>query len=471
MSNLQKTSKHSYNYGYIWLLTIAAAMGGFLFGYDWVVVGGAKPFYEPFFGIAKDPVQQGWGTSSAMIGCMIGAFVCFLTTERWGRKWLLAAAGLIFIISAIGLAFCSDFFWYNVWRIVGGLSIGATLNLSPVYISEMAPPHIRGKFVSINQLLINVGMLICQTVNWAIASANDTGVAPEAAEYFNTWNVQIGWRWMFGAVAIPSIIFLIMMVAVPESVRWLVKNKQSQKAKETLVKIGGEEYAAAELKEIEETVAKEDPGMDFRALLQPKMLKILGLGFFVAMLQQWCGMNVTFYYAADIFTKAGYGVSDMMLQIVIIGGIAMLSVVATILMIDRVGRKRLMLFGAASMTVIYGIIGFLFHQEISGLPVVIFVLLNVMAYQLTLAPIVWVILSEIFPNRIRGAAMSLSALVLWIGNFSLTYTFPSIKESIGWANNFWLYGGICLLGFVILYFILPETKNKTLEQIEKELTR
>jgi SP family sugar porter-like MFS transporter len=469
MSNLQNTGKHSYNYGYIWLLTIAAAMGGFLFGYDWVVVGGAKPFYEPFFGIIKDPVQQGWGTSSAMIGCMIGAFVCFLTTERWGRKWLLAAAGLIFFVSAVGLAFCNTFFWYNVWRIVGGLSIGATLNLSPVYISEMVPPHIRGKFVSINQLMINIGMLICQTVNWSIAAAHDTGITPEAAEFINEWNVQTGWRWMFGAVAIPSIIFLIMMVFVPESVRWLVKNRQSRKARETLVKIGGEEYAAAELKEIEETVAREVPGMDFRALLQPRMLKILGLGFFVAMLQQWCGMNVTFYYAADIFKEAGYGVSDMMFQIVIIGGIAMLSVVATILMIDRVGRKKLMLFGTASMTVIYGIIGFLFHQEISGLPVVIFVLLNVMAYQLTLAPIVWVILSEIFPNRVRGAAMSLSALVLWIGNFSLTYTFPSIKESIGWANNFWLYGGICLIGFIILYFILPETKNKTLEQIEKEL--
>jgi sugar porter (SP) family MFS transporter len=469
MSKLQNTGKKTYNYGYIWLLTIAAAMGGFLFGYDWVVVGGAKPFYEPFFGIAKSPALQGWGTSSAMIGCMIGAFVCFLTTERWGRKWLLAAAGLIFLVSAVGLALCNTFFWYNVWRIIGGLSIGATLNLSPVYISEMVPPHIRGKFVSINQLLINVGMLMCQTVNWAIASAHDAGIAPETAEFINGWNVQTGWRWMFGAVAIPSIIFMVMMVMVPESVRWLVKNRQNRKAKEVLTKIGGEEYAAAELKEIEETVAKESPGMDFKALLQPKMLKILGLGFFVAMLQQWCGMNVTFYYAADIFTKAGYGVSDMMLQIVIIGGIAMLSVVATILMIDKVGRKKLMLFGTASMTVIYGIIGFLFHQEISGLPVVIFVLLNVMAYQLTLAPIVWVILSEIFPNRVRGAAMSLSALVLWIGNFSLTYTFPSIKESIGWANNFWLYGVICLAGFIILYFILPETKNKTLEQIEKEL--
>jgi sugar porter (SP) family MFS transporter len=444
-------------------------MGGFLFGYDWVVVGGAKPFYEPFFGIADNPVLQGWGTSSAMIGCMIGAFLCFLTTERWGRKKLLAAAGVIFFISAIGLAFCNTFFWYNVWRVFGGLSIGATLNLSPVYISEMVPSHIRGKFVSINQLLINVGMLICQTVNWSIAAAHSEGIDPSAVEFVNTWNAQIGWRWMFGAVAVPALIFFAMMVAVPESVRWLVKNKQSQKAKETLAKIGGEEYATAELKEIEETVAQEDTGMDFKALLQPKMMKILGLGFFLAMLQQWCGMNVTFYYAADIFKKAGYGINDVMFQIVVIGGIAMLAVVATIFMIDKVGRKRLMLLGTAAMTIIYGIIGLLFHQGISGLPVVIFVLLNVLAYQLTLAPIVWVILSEIFPNRIRGAAMSLSALVLWIGNFSLTYTFPSIKESLGWDYNFWLYGGICLLGFVILYFILPETKNKTLEEIEKEL--
>ncbi|MDR3245872.1 MAG: sugar porter family MFS transporter [Prevotellaceae bacterium] len=461
-------SKSSYNYGYLWLLTIAAAMGGFLFGYDWVVVGGAKPFYEPFFGITT-AAAKGWGTSSAMIGCMIGAFFCFLTTERWGRKKLLAAAGFIFIVSAIGIAFCNTFFWYNIWRIVGGLSIGATLNLSPVYISEMVPPHIRGKFVSINQLLVNVGMLICQTVNWGIATANDVGITPDAAEFVNTWNAQIGWRWMFGAVALPAVIFMVMMIVVPESVRWLVKNKQHQKAKEILVKIGGAEYAKTELKEISETVANEDPGMDFKALLQPKMLKILGLGFFVAMLQQWCGMNVTFYYAADIFTKAGYGVSDMMLQIVIIGGIAMLSVVATILMIDKVGRKKLMLCGTAAMTVIYGIIGLMFYHEINGLPIVIAVLLNVMAYQLTLAPITWVILSEIFPNRIRGAAMSLSALVLWIGNFSLTYSFPSILKGIGWANNFWLYGVICFVSFFILYKILPETKNKTLEQIEKEL--
>ncbi|GAP72673.1 sugar-proton symporter [Candidatus Symbiothrix dinenymphae] len=465
---MEKT-KTTYNYRYIWLLTIAAAMGGFLFGYDWVVVGGAKSFYEPFFGITNNPVQQGWGTSSALIGCMIGAFFCFLTTERWGRKWLLVSAGLIFAVSAFGTALADTFFWYNIFRILGGVGIGITLNLSPVYISEMVPAHQRGKFVSINQLMINLGILTSQSINWAIAAAHDTGVSPDSVAFLNEWNVITGWRWMFGAVAIPSLIFFVLMVIVPESVRWLMKNKQYDKAEKVLVKMGGAEFAKAETNEIKETLKNEDPGMDFKSLFRPKMMKILLLGFFIAILQQWCGINVTFYYAADIFRKAGYDINGIMLNIAVIGLIMVVFSIVAILLVDRVGRKRLMLFGALAMTVIYGIIGFLFSQEITGVWIVVFTLLNVAVYALTFSPIVWVILSEIFPNRVRGAAMSLSAFVLWIGNFSLTFTFPTIRENLGWANNFWLYGVICFVGFIILYFVLPETKNKSLEQIEKEL--
>ncbi|KAA6307930.1 hypothetical protein EZS27_040396, partial [termite gut metagenome] len=253
------------------------------------------------------------------------------------------------------------------------------------------------------------------------------------------------------------------------SVRWLVKNKQNAKAEKILTKIGGVDYAKSEIAAIQKTVSKEDVKVRFRDLLEPKIVKVLLLGFFLAILQQWCGMNVTFYYAADIFQAAGYNIQQMMLNIVVIGTIMVLSVALTVVIVDKVGRKKLMLLGTASMAVIYGIIGLLFFNGINGVPIIIFTLLNVAAYSLTLAPIVWVILSEIFPNRIRGAAMSLSAVVLWIGNFSLTFTFPAIKEYLGWANNFWLYGVICLSGFFILYFILPETKNKSLEQIEQEL--
>jgi sugar porter (SP) family MFS transporter len=461
--------KVKYNYGYIWLLTIAASMGGFLFGYDWVVVGGAKSFYEPFFGIENSPLQQGWGTSSALIGCMIGALFCFLTTERWGRKWLIAASGIIFIISAFGTALSDTFYWYNVFRIVGGFSIGITLNLSPVYISEMVPPHQRGKFVSINQLLINVGILTSQSINWSIAAAHDTGIGPDSVAFINEWNVQTGWRWMFGAVAVPSLIFFILMIIVPESVRWLVKNKQYDKAEKVLAKIGGGGYAKTEMEEIKKTVAKDDSRMNFGSLLEPKMMKILLLAFFIALLQQWSGMNVTFYYAADIFRQAGYDISGMMLNIAVIGLITVIFSGVAVLVVDKLGRKKLMLFGTLSMGLIYGVIGFLFLKEIKGIMIVAFTLLNVAVYSLTLAPVMWVILSEIFPNRIRGAAMSITAFVIWIGNFSLTFSFPTIRENLGWANNFWLYGVICLAGFVILYFILPETKNKTLEQIEKEL--
>jgi sugar porter (SP) family MFS transporter len=333
----------------------------------------------------------------------------------------------------------------------------------------MVPPHQRGKFVSINQLMVNLGILTSQSINWAIAAAHDTGVAPESVAFLNEWNVVTGWRWMFGSVAIPSLLFFGMMIIVPESVRWLMKNKQYNKAEKVLVKIGGEEYAKVEMDEIRETVNNEDPGMDFKSLFRPKMMKILLLGFFIAVLQQWCGINVTFYYAADIFRKAGYNINGIMLNIAVIGLIMVVFSILAILLVDRVGRKKLMLFGALAMTVIYGIIGFLFFQEITGVWIVVFTLLNVAVYALTFSPIVWVILSEIFPNRVRGAAMSLSAFVLWIGNFSLTFSFPTIRENLGWANNFWLYGAICLIGFIILYFVLPETKNKSLEQIEKEL--
>ncbi|KAA6326968.1 D-xylose-proton symporter, partial [termite gut metagenome] len=250
-------SKDSYNYGYIWLLTIAAAMGGFLFGYDWVVVGGAKSFYEPFFGITT-PFERGWGTSSAMIGCMLGAIMCFFTTDKWGRKWLLVSAGLLFTVSAFGTALADTFFWYNIYRIVGGISIGITLNLSPVYISEMVPTRLRGRFVSINQLLINIGILSAQSINWAIASMDKTiGSNPTAELIKQSWNGQFGWRWMFAAVAVPALLFFLLMIVVPESVRWLVKNKQNAKAEKILTKIGGVDYAKSEIAAIQKTVSKE----------------------------------------------------------------------------------------------------------------------------------------------------------------------------------------------------------------------
>lgn len=459
-----------YNLKYLWLVCLVAAMGGFLFGYDWVVVGGAKPFYEPFFGLIS-PIQKGWGTSSALIGCIFGAFLCVITADKFGRKRLLILSGLLFAISAIGTAMADSFPVYNFFRISGGVAIGITLNLSPMYISEMSPPHLRGRFVSLNQLMIMIGILTAQVVNWRI-SLLDTNLPVDAnlEMISQSWSGQYAWRWMFGVEVVPALIFFLLMIFMPESVRWLVKNGQADRAEKILTKVAGPVYARSEVGSIQETISEEEVAkVHFRDLIEPRLFKILLLGIFLAVLQQWCGMNVVFYYAADIFQAAGYNIQQMMLNIVVIGAVMVVSVLVTILVVDKLGRKKMMLAGTALLAIIYIFIGYMFKQNIMGLPIVLLTLALVAVYSLTLAPVVWVILSEIFPNRIRGAAMSIAAIFLWIGNFSLTFSFPTVKENLGWANNFWLYAVICIVGFIILYFKLPETKGKSLEQIEREL--
>ena len=454
----------------LWLICLVAAMGGFLFGYDLVVVGGAKPFYEPYFNLTT-PNEKGWGTSSALIGCIVGALLCYFYSDRYGRKRLLVLAGFLFTVSAVGTALATDFWWYNVYRIVGGFGIGIALNLSPMYIAEMSPPEMRGKLVSVNQLMIMIGILAAQVANWQI-SLLDTNMPADATEDMirQSWNGQVGWRWMFGLEAVPALVFFVLMLLMPESVRWLVRNGEYDKAEKILTRIGGAAYARNEIASIRTTLSSEEVAtVPFSALLEPGLVKVLLLGFFLATLQQWCGMNVVFYYAADIFLAAGYDMKQMMLQIVVIGSVMVVSVIFTILLVDRFGRKSLMLLGTGSLAIIYIIEGYLFSVDVQGVAIVSLTLASVALYSFTLAPVVWVILSEIYPNRIRGAAMSLSAVVLWIGNFSLTFTFPSIKEALGWSMNFWLYAAICIAGFLIIYSRLPETKGKSLEQIEKEL--
>ena len=466
-----KSSGIRYNKGFLWLICLVAAMGGFLFGYDWVVVGGAKPFYEPYFYL-NTPAMKGWGTSSALIGCMFGALLCFSLSDKYGRRRLLILSGALFSISAVGTALCGNFTWFNIYRIIGGFGIGIALNLSPMYIAEMSPQHIRGKLVSLNQLLVMFGILAAQLTNWQI-SLHDTQMPVDATDEIirQSWNGQMGWRWMFGTETLPAFIFFILMILMPESVRWLVKNGQDGKALKILSRLGGTEYAQEEVKSIKNTISKEEVSkVHFGELLAPGLFKILLLGIFLAVLQQWCGMNVIFYYAADIFQAAGYNLKEMMLQIVVIGSIMVISVFGTIAIVDRIGRKFLMLLGTGALAVIYLIEGYFFHIGIKGIPIVILTLASVAVYSLTLAPVVWVILSEIFPNRIRGAAMSLAAVSLWIGNFSLTFTFPSIKENLGWTLNFWLYAVICLIGLLVIVFRLPETKGKSLEEIENILT-
>ncbi len=455
-----------FNLGYIRMISLVAAMGGLLFGYDWVVIGGAKPFYEKFFHLVT-PAAVGWAMSSALIGCLIGAVTSGILSDRFGRKRLLILAAFIFTVSSVGTGMAANFPMFLAWRILGGVAIGLASVLSPMYIAEVAPSAIRGQLVSINQLTIVIGVLLAQIMNWQIARPVPAGAT--AADILNSWNGQMGWRWMFGVTAIPAVFFLLAMFVVPESPRWLAKNGQPGRARRVLARIGGDAFAQKELEEIEETLANEIARVDFRELLDPKLVRILWLGIFLAIFQQWCGINVVFNYAEEIFAAAGYHVSDTLFNIVVTGVTMFVFTFVAIFTVDKLGRRPLMLFGAAGLSITYLLLGSSYQFGLRGWPVLALVGIAVACYSVSLAPVTWVILSEIFPNRIRGAAMAVAVFALWFGCFVLTYTFPFLNAGLGSAGTFWVYCAICAVGFVVIRRRLPETKDRSLEQIEREL--
>jgi SP family sugar porter-like MFS transporter len=457
-----------YNYKYIWLISLVAAMGGFLFGYDWVVIGGAKPFYEPFFQLVT-PEMKGWATSSALIGCLIGALFSGVFSDRYGRQRLMLISGMMFAISAIGVGLSNQFTTFVIYRIIGGIGIGLASNLSPMYIAEVSPASVRGRFVSINQLTIVIGVLVAQLVNWFISVSHLMPDNATALQIMNSWNGRIGWRWMFEACAIPAIMFSIFSMLIPESPRWLIKNGNSKKAFMILKKIGGEKYANEELFQIECNLKNEIGRVHFRELFNKKTLKIVGLGMFLAFFQQWCGINTIFYYADDIFKAAGFDIKGLMFNIVITGAVMMILTFVAIGTVDKYGRKILLLIGSLGLAGSYALIGLSYFLHITGFYVLFLIILAIAFYSFSLAPIVWVLLSEMFPNRIRGAAMSIAVFTLWFGSFSLSYTFPILNEGIGTAWTLWIYGIICFVGFFIIRKNLVETKGKSLEEIEREL--
>ncbi len=459
--------KANYNLGYIWLISTVAAMGGLLFGWDWVVIGGAKPFFQRYFELTSE-AQIGWANSCALIGCLVGSLIAGGLSDRFGRKRLLIVAALIFGVTSVGNGLAPSFAAFIAWRMLGGVAIGLASSLSPMYISEIAPAQMRGKLVSINQLTIVIGILLAQYINWFLVRNLPQGASDEFIR--NSWFGQQGWRWMFGLTALPSLLFLIGMCFVPESPRWLAKNGQPDSARGVLKQIGGAPYADAAIAEIESTLASEEiQHVRFADLLEPKMRKVLVLGVVLAVFQQWCGINVIFNYAEEIFKAAGYDISSVLKNIAWTGSVNMMFTFVALGTVDRVGRRPLMLFGSAALAVIYTAMGFCYARGLQGLPVLLLVLGAIGCYAMSLAPVTWVVISEIFPNRIRGAAMSLAVTALWIACFILTYTFPILNSTLGSSGTFWLYAVICVAGFLFILLKLPETKGKTLEQIEREL--
>lgn len=454
---------------YLWTLCLVSAMGGLLFGYDWVVIGGAKIFYEPFFGLEGAASLRGWAMSCALVGCLAGALLSGAWSDRYGRKRMLLLAALLFTVSAVGTGVADRFGWFVVARIVGGLGIGIASNVSPVYIAEVTPARLRGRFVSVNQLTTVLGILLAQVVNWRIGE-HFTGAAGGA---LTSESIEWAWRWMLWAAAVPALVFLVLALFVPESPRWSALRGRTEAARRVLTRIGGERYATETLASLSQLSAGAggEGTSSWRALKAPGLGGVLLVGIVLAVFQQWCGLNVVFNYAHEVFSAAGYAVSDILMNIVVTGVTNVVFTFVAIRTVDRWGRRALMLFGSASLAVIYAVLGACYWAGVSGVFMLALVVLAIACYAMSLAPVTWVVLSEIFPARVRGVAMAVSTFFLWAASFVLTYTFPSLNEAVGAAGAFWLYGAICVAGFLFIRARLPETKGKTLEELEHELTR
>jgi len=406
-------------------------MGGLLFGYDWVVIGGAKPFYELFFGIGDSPVLQGVAMSTALVGCLIGAMVAGSAADKWGRKPLLMLAAVLFTVSAIGTGLFNDFTLFNIARFIGGVGIGVASALSPMYIAEVSPTEIRGRMVSLNQMTIVLGILAAQVVNMLLA--RDTSVAESQA-----WNVAWGWRWMFWAETVPAALFLAMSFFIPESPVYLKMKSLTP-----------------------------DPSPKGEAPYR----KVLVLGLVIAVFQQWCGTNVIFNYAQEIFVGAGFDVDGMFINIVITGIANVIFTIVALYTIEKWGRRTLILIGAGGLGLIYLTLGTCYFFEVKGVMMVVLVVAAISTYAMTLGPVTWTLLAEIFPHRVRGVAMATCTFALWVGCCTLTFSFPSMNAALGSSGTFWIYSAICCCAFIFLWNRCPETKGKSLEALEKELCR
>ena len=457
MNNNQKpdTLIQGYSNGFLYFICAVSAMGGLLFGYDWVVIGGAKPFYEFYFGIGNSPIMQGIAMTTALVGCLVGAMVAGGAADKYGRKPLLMLSAVLFTISAIGTGLFNSFTLFNIARFVGGVGIGVASALAPMYIAEVSPTQIRGRMVSLNQMTIVLGILAAQIVNMLLA--RNTSAATEQA-----WNIEWGWRWMFWAETFPAALFLAMSFFIPESPVYL---KMRSLTPTPSPKGEGTGYSQDNIKVMTPLVLWKGVGGE------APYRRVLLLGLVIAVFQQWCGTNVIFNYAQEIFVGAGFDVDGMFINIVITGIANVIFTFAALYTIEKWGRRTLMLIGAGGLGMIYLILGTCYFFEVKGVLMVALVVAAISVYAMTLAPVTWTLLAEIFPNRVRGIAMATCTFALWVGCCTLTFSFPSMNAALGSSGTFWIYSVICIATFTFLWYHCPETKGKSLEELERELTK
>lgn len=447
---------------YVALVCVVAALGGLLFGYDTGVINGAiGPLKDHF---ALDANAEGWATGCALLGCAIGAALAGVLSDWLGRKKVLIVSAVLFLISAIGTAIPKEIATFIIFRIIGGIGVGAASISSPMYIAEISPARIRGRLVSVNQFAIVTGFMVVYFVNYFIALQGDTA-----------WNQELGWRWMFGSESLPAVLLLIFLFFVPESPRWLTKQNRGDEALSILTRVDGAHYANAELLEIKDAIAHESGSL--KQLFQPGMKIVFVIGIVLAVLQQVTGINVFLYFGTEIFKKMGSETNAALLQTVIVGAVNLTFTIVAIWTVDRLGRKPLMMIGSAGMGISLLAMGLAAYAQTTGLWMLFFILSYIACFALSVGPVTWVILSEIFPTRIRGRAMAMATVCLWVANYIISQTFPMMDgnpwllEKFHHAFPFWLYGVFCVVLLVFVSRFVPETKGKTLEEIEKQWSK
>jgi len=434
-----------FNNTYILGISLISALGGYLFGFDFAVISGALPFLRTVFHLSS--WWEGFLTGSLALGCIAGCLLAGKIADKYGRRPGLMLSAGIFALSSLGMAFSSGLTEFVAMRFCAGIGVGMASILSPLYIAEISPAQMRGRNVAINQLTIGIGILVTNVVNYSLAGKGDHA-----------------WRWMFGLGVVPSALFLLGVIFLPESPRWLVKAGKEEKAAKILNKIGSKNFADNTLKDIELSV-QQTTETSYSAVFAKAVRPMVLVGITLAVFQQFCGINVVYNYTTTIFKAVGASLDSQLFETVTISLVSLLFTLLAMWQVDKLGRRPLMLIGSLGLSIVYVILAVLLKQQASAVWVSVFVLLAIGLYATSLAPVTWVLISEIFPTNIRGVASSIAVVSLWIAYFILVFTFPVLAEYMGAYGPFYLYAGICFLGFLFIRNKVKETKGQTLEQL------
>ncbi len=438
-----------FNQRYVALISFIAAMGGYLFGFDFAVIAGALPFLKDYF--RMNEYVEGFTTASLALGCILGCMLAGKLADTYGRKRALFIAATIFFVSCFAMAASFSLNMFIISRFVAGVGVGMTSVVSPLYIAEIAPASVRGRMVAINQLTIVTGILVTNILNYLLRNSGEDA-----------------WRWMFGLGALPSGLFLIGSFFLPESPRYLIARRKNEEATSILKKIGGPEYAFTNIASVEKSLAGQLAKPNYKTLLSKAVLPAVITGIGLAIFQQLCGINVVFNFTTSIFQTIGFSQDDQLKQTVFIGIVNLVFTLIAMWKVDNWGRKPLMLIGAAGLAILY-LFSAYFLQQGSALAAG-FLLAAIGVYAMSLAPVTWVLISEIFPNSVRGIATSIAVVALWLAYGVLVFSFPIIAKHMGTFTPFYIYSGICFLGVLFIIRRVKETKGKTLEQVSDAIS-